>query len=466
MNLGQLPASFRDPSGFVFRHDGELFRQINKSYADHFERLMSSGLYAELVKNDWLVEHVDVDPSHIPEAPGSDRYKIIKPEVIPYVSYPYEWSFSQLKDAALLTLSIQVTALRHGMTLKDASAYNIQFIGSRPVFIDTLSFERYSEGAPWVAYRQFCQHFLGPLSVMAFCDVRLRHLLRSFIDGLPLGLVSRLLPRRTMLKYSFLSHIHLHAASQKRHQDVSRNEDVAKKTARLSKTMQLALMESLTKAIKKCRLPEINTEWGDYYADTNYSSESMSAKERLVTDMAEAYVGAGEMIHDFGANTGRFSRLVVARGRYVISHDIDELAVERNYVFNKQNSIDNVLPLVLDLTNPSPGLGWVLEERDSLLQRINGGAVMALALIHHLVIANNVPMAEVASFFHRLAGKLIIEFVPKEDSQVKRLLASREDIFPHYDIAHFEQAFTQYFTVLDRQEIDGTQRTLFAMQRR
>lgn len=465
MCLEQLSASFRDPSGFVFRYDGELYRQINDSYAAHYELLMASGLYDALVKKGWLVAHKEIDPDAIPTA-NAMRFKIIKPELIPYVSYPYEWCFSQLKDAALLTLSIQAIALQHDMMLKDASAYNIQFQGYKPVFIDTLSFERYREGEPWIAYRQFCQHFLGPLAAMAFCDVRLRHLLKGMIDGLPLDLVSRLLPRRTLAKYSFLAHIHLHATSQKRHQDDARERGAVNKAVTMSKTMQLALVASLQKAVNKCRLRNMKTEWGDYYEDTNYSEGSMSAKERLIKALVASYVDVNETVHDIGGNTGRFSRLVAASGHYVLSHDVDEMAVERNYLFNKENRIDNVLPLVLDLRNPSPALGWALAERDSLTQRINSDVIMALALIHHIVISNNVPMTEVAGFFRQLSNKLIIEFVPKEDSQVRRLLVTRDDIFPHYDIEHFEQEFTQHFIVRDKQLIEGTKRTLFVFERK
>jgi hypothetical protein len=352
------------------------------------------------------------------------------------------------------------------MTLKDASAYNIQFVGCRPIFIDTLSFERYRVGEPWIAYRQFCQHFLGPLATMAYCDARLRHLLKGMIDGLPLDLVSRLLPRRTYAKYSFLAHIHLHAASQKRHQDDARDKEVVKKTTSMSKTMQLALVASLKNAVNKCRLPKTKTEWGDYYEDTNYSKDSMSAKEKLIISLLDKYVDAGETIHDIGGNTGRFSRLAAASGHYVLSHDIDELAVERNYLFNRDNRVDNVLPLVLDLANPSPGLGWALEERDPLTRRIDGDVIMALALIHHIVISNNVPMAKVASFFRRLASKLIIEFVPKEDSQVRRLLTTREDIFPDYDVEQFEKEFTHHFIVRDKRKIADTDRTLYVLEQR
>jgi ribosomal protein L11 methylase PrmA len=465
MNLGKLSASFRDPSGFVFRFNGEIYRQVNLTYAEEYDFLMSSGLYDNLTKNGSLVPHQEIEPRELPSAVDSDRYKIIKPTLVPYVSYPYEWCFSQLKDAALLTLSIQETALEHGAVLKDATAYNVQFVGSKPIFIDTLSFERYRAGEPWIAYRQFCQHFLGPLALMARSDVRLRHLLRSYLDGLPLDLVSGLLPRRTLANYSFLAHIHLHSSSQKRHQDDARDSSSVKKTVNMSKTMQLALVASLRKAVMKCQLGEMKTEWGDYYEDTNYSSDSMSGKERLIDSLVKTHVGDNETIHDVGGNTGKFSRLVASSGRYVLSHDIDELAVERNYLYNKKNGIKNVLPLVLDLGNPTPGLGWTLAERDSLIQRINSDVIMALALIHHIVISNNVPMAALAKFFYILASKLIIEFVPKEDSQVKRLLATREDIFPRYDIEQFEIEFGRYFTIVDKRSIQDTERTLFVMER-
>lgn len=465
MSFEQISASFRDPSGFVYRHHGSIFRQVNVVYSDNYDFLMSSGLYRELVKQGLLIEHKEIEPDVPPSAANAERYKTIEPSLIPYVSYPYEWCFSQLKDAALLTLAVQSIALQHGMTLKDASAYNIQFIGSTPVFIDTLSFERYHEGKPWIAYRQFCQHFLGPLAIMAYRDVRLRHLLRSFIDGLPLDLVRGLLPRRTLFKYSLLAHIHLHAANQKRHEDDGRNKQSAEKTVAMSKSMQLALVASLQSAIGKCRMPALKTEWGDYYEDTNYSQASMSAKESLVTSFVDKYVNAKETIHDFGSNTGRFSRLVAKSGRYVLSHDIDEMAVERNYRTNKDNSVENVLPLVLDLNNPSPGLGWALEERDSIRQRVSGDVILALALIHHIVLSNNVPITSVASFFHQIASKLIIEFVPKEDSQVMRLLATRQDIFPNYNVDHFEHVFTRKFRVLDKRKIENTERTLFMLER-
>jgi len=230
--------------------------------------------------------------------------------------------------------------------------------------------------------------------------------------------------------------------------------------------MQLALIDSLKNVVTKCQSPELVTEWGDYYEDTNYSSGSMETKEQLVAEMVDQYAVDGELIHDFGGNTGRFSRLIAKPGRYVISHDIDEKAVEQNYKINRRRSDDNVLALLLDLTNPAPAQGWAHEERESLAQRVDGGLILALALVHHLAIGNNVPLLEVAKFFRRMASTLIIEFIPKEDSQVQRLLASRKDIFSDYDKAKFEEAFTSYFEILNHQEIDGTLRTLYVMRRK
>ncbi|MCP5184162.1 MAG: SAM-dependent methyltransferase [Pseudomonadales bacterium] len=452
-----LGASFRDPDGFMYRSGGRLLRKINPSYLPHYERLLGSGLLAKLWDMGLLVRHEIVSTGAAGEG------MVIAPQEIPYVCYPYEWSFGQLKQAALLTLRLQKIALEHGMSLKDASAYNVQFRGATPVFIDTLSFENHVQGQPWVAYRQFCQHFLGPLALMAYGDVRLRNLLRSYIDGLPLDLVASLLPRRTFLRYSLLSHVHLHARTQRSHA----NDAVTglKGPGRFSTTMMLALVESLKSAVQRLEVRQYESEWGRYYADTNYSPEAMSAKETLVQEMISRHFEPGVVVHDIGANTGRFSRLAETPERLVVAHDIDEMAVEFHYR-EASSRKGNVLPLVLDLTNPAPSLGWAQGERDGFAERVAGGNVLALALIHHIAISNNVPLPRVAGFFATLAGKLLIEFVSKEDSQVRRLLATREDIFPDYTEAGFEAAFGECFHCLEKRPIDGTARVLYLFESR
>ena len=456
------PASFRDPAGFVYVANGVVYRQVNRRYQPQYDRLMASGLYEALVTRGWMVPHEEVS---VDATAGADVYRILKPAPVPYIAYPYEWAFSQLKDAALLTLDIQSLSLTLGMTLKDASAYNVQFIGSRPVFIDTLSFETYEDGAPWVAYRQFCQHFLAPLALMARVDVRLGRLLRDFLDGIPLDLASTLLPATTWLRFGLLVHLHAHARSQKRHERDGRTTS-AIATPTLPKARQVALIESLRRVVAALALPRMTTEWGDYYDETNYSAEAMAAKETLVRRLVDTFAAPGETIHDLGANTGRFSRLLAGPGRYVVSHDVDALAVERHYLHNRSSNVEGVLPLLLDLTNPSPSVGWALVERASVIDRMSRGTVVALALIHHLAITNNVPLARVAAFFAAVANTIVIEFVPKEDSQVRRLLATREDVFPGYTQAAFEAAFGAHFEILTKDEVPDTVRTLYAMRRR
>lgn len=455
-----LGASFRDPAGFVYELDGVLLRQVNPAGAAHYDALIESGLYDDLTARGWLVPHEEV-----PDPPDSKVYRTLRPEPIPYISYPYEWCFDQLRDAARLTLDIQLAALDHGLSLRDASAFNVQFVGRKPVFIDTLSFERYPEGAPWVAYHQCCQHFLAPLALMSYVNRGLRHLLVHHLDGVPLDLASRLLPARTSLRYGLLAHIHLHAASQRRHEDAAQGSAPVRIPA-LPKFRLVALTRSLRAAVESCRPPREATAWGDYYAETNYSDAAMQAKMDLVGRMVDSLVQPGDTIHDLGANTGRFSRVVSGPERYVVAHDVDDVAVERHYRALHVERHDGVLPLILDLTNPSPALGWAHAERRASMDRIAGGTVLALALVHHLAISNNLPLDRLAAWFAEIAPRLVVEFVPKEDSQVRRLLATREDIFADYTLEAFETAMLKHFAVDERVAVPDSSRTLFALRRR
>jgi len=298
------PASFRDPSGFVFTRDGVLYRQVQPAYKEHYDHLIQSGLYEKLTRSNLLLPH---EEKNLSDAATDSAYKLLQPEVIPFISYPYEWCFSQLKEAALITLEIQKTALQKGMILKDASAFNIQFLHGKPVMIDTLSLERYTEGEPWIAYRQFCQHFLAPLAIMAHTDVRFNQLFRIYIDGVPLDMASRLLPFRTRLKPSLLSHIHLHAKSQKRYA----TKVVVKKQYRISAFQMRALIDSLESGIRSLQWKPVGTEWASYYESTNYTESSFQIKRDAV--LKYLHQTKGKMMWDLGANTGRFSRLASER---------------------------------------------------------------------------------------------------------------------------------------------------------
>lgn len=463
-----LGASFRDPSGFLFTHSGQLYRQVNQVYAQTYDQLMSSGLYAALVKAGRLIAHTEViPPDAVPSPAPEQSYKLIHPERVGFISYPYEWSFSQLKDAALLTLQIQKQALEFGMSLKDSSAYNIQFQHGRPVLIDTLSLEAYVEGRPWVAYRQFCQHFLAPLALMACRDVRLNQLARVYIDGIPLDLASRLLPWRTRLSFPLLLHLHLHAASQQRYAD--RPVETVRQVSRVS---LLGLIDSLEGCVRRLEWKPGGTAWGDYYqagqsASHNYTPAGLQHKQALVS----AYLAAiqPEQVWDLGANTGLFSRLAAHQKIPTLAFDIDPTAVEQNYRQCVQEKERFLLPLLLDLTNPSPAIGWGLAERLSLAERAPASrqrcAILALALVHHLAIANNTPLERVAAYLGQFGDWLIIEFVPKSDSQVQRLLAAREDIFSGYTAENFERIFSQVYQMLRCEQIADSERRLYLMKK-
>ena len=431
-------SSFRDPSGHVFLRDGKLLRQVNRSYQDNYDLLLRSGLYQALVDARLLIPHQEVQEP--PDDPGS-AYKVIRPEPIPFISYPYEWSFGQLRDAALATLEIQKRALAKGLSLKDSSAYNIQFLGGKPVLMDTLSFEAYREGEPWDAYRQFCQHFLAPLALMAYRDIRLSQLLRVYIDGIPLDLASQLLPRKTRFSFSLMTYIHLHASSQKRYAD--KVVDRRQVQRRMNRNAFIGLIDNLAGAVRKLAWKPAGTEWGAYYEVHNYSQAGLSHKQQIVDQFLDA--ARPTSLWDLGANTGYFSQQASRRGIQTMAFDIDPAAVELNYRDSRQRSDACMLPLLSDLTNPSPALGWNNQERMSLLERAPADAVMALALVHHLAIGNNVPLPEVARFFSQLGPWLLVEFVPKSDSQVQRMLATRIDIFDQYHQAGFEQAVATLF---------------------
>ena len=449
-------ASFRDPSGFVYIEDKIIYRQVNQNYKDEFDHLLTSGLYQKLVECGWLISHQEVSLEH---KKCEEAYRIIKPEPVNFISYPYEWCFSQLKDAALLTLKIQKTALSHGMSLKDASAFNIQFHKGKPILIDTLSFEKQIAGKPWVAYRQFCQHFLAPLALMSYRDARLNQLWLAYIDGLPLDLTSRLLSWASYLNPGLLLHIHLHARSQKKYA----SESLARHQNRKVKPDALpALIDNLEQTVSHIKWKPGQTEWSEYYiAGHNYSSAAFEHKKRLVAEWLNRL--QPKNVWDYGANTGAFSHISGQQGVFTLSLDVDPLAVEKNYISIKQAGVANILPLVFNLTNPSPAIGWHNQERATLWQRGSADVALALALVHHLVIGNNLPLDHIADFFSQNCAALIVEFIPKSDSQVQRLLASRPDIFHEYNQKNFEEIFSRRFVVKEIKTIEASQRTLYLM---
>jgi hypothetical protein len=455
---GVLGASFRDPSGFLFSRGGVLYRQVNRGYAEHYDRLVASGLAADLVARGLLIAHDEV-PDVAPEAPGAHR--VLRPERVDFVSYPYEWCFSQLRDAALLVLELERRALAFGMTLKDASAFNVLFHRGRPIWIDTLSFEVWREGRPWVPYRQFCQHFLAPLALVAHRDARLGTLLREHLDGVPLDLATALLPARAWLDPRLLVHLRVHAAFQRRHAGRAAPSARARRVGRRGREGLVAALEA---AVRRLRPRPAASPWTSYYDGDAYAAESAADRRSRV----EAWLGAlrPATLLDLGANTAAMSRIATALGIPTVALDSDPACVEAAWREARAAGDPHLLPLVVDLTNPSPALGFANAEREPLAARFRTGAVMALALVHHLAIAGNVPLPRLAAWLAELGPELIVEFVPKGDPKVRRLLAAREDVFPDYTREGFEAAFASRYETLEVAPIRGSERILYRMRRR
>jgi hypothetical protein len=460
MGAEALGASYRDPSGFVYTRDGTLYRQVNRVFQDRFQAFLDSGLYTELEERRLLVAH---QPASLGLAASPDAAAVLEPERVEFVSYPYEWSFGQLKDAALLTLELQERALARGFTLRDASAYNVQFVRGQPLFIDTLSFEPREEGAPWAGYRQFCEHFLVPLALMSRVDVGLAALLRAHLEGIPLELGSRLLPRRTWLRPGLLFHVHLHAMAQRRYADRGVAESPRAGGTRRGVTASAAqgLVRSLRSAVEALDWRPAGTEWADYTQDNNYSAGASRSKREAVLGFLRGIDPATAW--DLGANTGEYSRAAREVVPQVVAFDLDPAAVERNYRRMKAEGETGILPLLLDLTNPSPALGWAHHERLSLEERGPADVLLALAVVHHLAIGHNLPLERVAGFFARLGRSLVVEFVPKSDSQVQRLLRDRPDIFPEYTREGFEAAFRGWFRIEGAVPVAESERILYRM---
>ncbi len=444
-------SSFKDPGARVFYKDGEVYRRINKKYVETYRKFITSGLYEKLISLGLMVKHDEIE--------NSNDEIIIKPEKV-FISYPWEWCFSQLKDAALATLKIQKIALEYGMTLKDATPFNIQFLNNSPVLIDTSSFDVFEE-KPWAAYRQLCESFICPLALVAYTDLRLNSLFLGNINGIPLDLTSKLLPLKTKFNPNLLAHIHIHSKMQSKYADNS----IKTNRTKISKQNLLNITDNLYDTVSNINLSKYKTEWDEYYSNTNYTDKSFETKKDIIKSFKERI--SPKTVWDFGANTGVFSRIFSDDTNVnVKAFDIDPLAIEKNYLEAKAKDEKNIFPLVFDIVNPSPALGFNNSERKTLKERIEGiDMLLALALMHHLRITYNVPFEYQAEYFSAFSKHLIIEFVDKKDSKVQTMLLNREDVFDDYTQEGFETEFGKFYKIMEAKPIEDTKRTLYLMER-
>jgi hypothetical protein len=449
------PASFRDPAGFVFEKEGQYFRQVNKSYSADYNRLMQSGLYTELVNEKKLIPHTEID-SVI--ADPVVWYKTILPQQIVFISYPYEWCFNQWKDAAICTLCIVKKSISYGMILKDATPFNIQFTGVTPIWIDTLSFESYDETRPWIAYRQFIECFVAPLLIARYLSADLQKIFMAYPEGIPLKILSKLLPFKSRLNLNTLLHIFFAAT-------VSDNKKANAKQSRVfTKQKLLNIIDNLISFVESIKIKDKTTAWNNYYRETVLSSEYVEEKRKLLNEWIKEL--PVHTVLDVGTNTGLYAEMTSEAGKFTIALDADTACIDRLYLTSKQKSLGNLLPLTIDITQPSPATGWENQERVSFLSRAKTELCLALALVHHLAIRNNLGFDQMSKLFSSIAPWLIVEFIPKSDPKITLLLQNRLDIFDDYSEESFIRSFTKRFEIVKKKELSHTRRILFLMKRK
>lgn len=452
------PSSFRDPSGYVHIENGIVTRTINPVYFKQYQALTDSGFFKNLIDKGLLIAHTEIS--------RSEKQIVIQPEQIPFITYPYEWSFEQYKHAALLTLKIHRYALSKGFALKDASSYNVTFDRGKPLFIDTLSFDFYEEDTPWRAFKQFITHFLGPLVLAKYHGVEMLGMMQNNIDGIPVKTIASLLPAKTKFSSILYTNIHLLAKLEDKYQEDYKAESKIKK---LSKKAQNNIIESLYDYIKKLSVNQ-KTEWGDYYNKTNYNDNSFAQKARWIHQQIKEIKPA--KVIDVGGNDGTFARVIKEDAGLILVNDIDANSVAYNYIQIQKNGEQNILPFVSDVLQPAPAIGFNNEERSSFLERIKTFApevTMALALIHHISLSGNVPFKKSAGFFAEFSNFLIIEFPKREDSWVQSLLVRKREFMGHFDFynqENFEADYALYFNILKKEIIQGTERIIYLMKKK
>jgi ribosomal protein L11 methylase PrmA len=454
------PGSFRDPGGRVFAHAGRIFRAIMAPAADDYRRFRASGLEAALVDAGRLIASVEVDPTSATAAAPM----VVEHPQLEMISYPYEWSFALLRRAALHHLDLQIDALAAGFVLSDASAYNIQFIGTRAIFIDPLSITPYEEDTPWTAHRQFCMQFLNPLILSSRLGIAPNAWFRGSLEGIAPEELAPLLRWRDHASWTMLSHVRLQAAMQTR---LTRSDASSARVreARLPRASFLALLKDLRHFIAKSRAPSSATVWNGYADDNSYAASAREQKRAFVSRTVAALRPA--LLVDLGCNTGDYAVAALEAGaKRVIGFDFDHGALD-GAVARADAADLPFLPLWLDAANPSPAQGWAERERKGLAERLSGAdAVVALAFVHHLAIGRNVPLDMVIDWIIGLAPAGVIEFAGKDDPMVQALLAQRRDIFADYHEEAALAAIGARATIVERLRVNEGRRLLVRFDRR
>jgi len=453
--------SFRDRDGRVYRVDDRIIRGLSAGALADFETLRSRKFYERFVSQGRLVASELLQPDSVP-LPREERELwagFLEHQRVPVISYPYEWTFGMLRDAALLQLEVIEAAIAEDMTLKDATPYNIQFLAGRPVFIDIPSFETLQAGTPWAGYRQFCEMFLFPLMLQAYKDIPFQPLMRGSIDGVSVQTAARLFGLRDRFRSGVFSHVWLQSKLDRRFGSTRQDVRTDLKSAGFHKELILANVRKLRKLVAGLQWRGEGSEWGAYEAFHNYSAGDHALKEAFIDECAAA--SGASCVWDIGCNTGQFSKIAARHVDQVLAMDLDHFAVERLYREIRSGETANILTLVQNVADPSPNWGWRNRERTELASRARPELVLCLALIHHVVISANVPLDEFVAWLAGLSDQLVIEYVSRRDDKVETLLRNKEDKYSDYSRERLEQALERHFEIRRQQTLESGNRFLY-----
>lgn len=462
MSFERDTGSFRDPVGQVFKSQKDDFvvRGLNKEFFDLQLRLFSEKFFKDFISSSKVVNSRVLNTNEVPIDIG-EWHGFIRHELIENITYPYEWSFDQLKDAALLQLELTYKSIENNWIIKDATSYNIQFKNNKPIFIDTPSFVPYLEGDGWEAYRQFCMLFLYPLLLEGHLGIDFRPLLRSDLDGINPKLMSKIFSGKRIFKKGVISHITLPSLVEsnilKKERDTNDVRD--RKSIKQSKLRVLALIDSLIRLIKTINSPSNISEWGDYDHNNTYSHQDNELKKAFIHNVATKI--QPRLMWDMGANTGLFSEHVQGLCRNIIAMDGDKNAVNQMYQRLSRNNVPNITPIVINLGNMSPNQGFAYKERHSLDARYRPDMIMCLALIHHIRLGANIPLRYFLEYLRSHSCDIVIEFVNREDSMVKKLLANKKEQYLDYDIDSFKTEAKRFFDIVVSEKLKNGNREIF-----
>ncbi len=453
--------SFRDPESRVYYTGDSVYRALSAPGLADWEKLKSSGLYDELAGNGRLVATEAVDSAEIPSSLVGDWAGALKHELIPTISYPYEWSFSQLRDAALLQLDLLLASLEKDIILKDSTPYNVQFRGAQPTFIDIGSFEALRAGEPWIGYRQFCTLYLFPLMLRAYKNVPFQPWLRGSLEGITPPEMAGLMSFRDGFRKGVFLHVNLHARAEKRYAGKSEQVQRDVKKAGFKKEIIVANVRKLHKTISKLSYtPDAEAVWVEYGTKNSYQGSETDEKKDFVREAASTR--HWNRVWDLGANDHRFSLIAADHADHVVAVDGDEGIVDVVYRKLRDEGRTDITSLVMSLTDMSPDRGWDHKERRTLEARGKPDLVLILALIHHICITGNVPVNVYLDWLRSLDAALVIEFPTPDDVMVKTLFSGkREGLHLDYTRANFERLLGERFDIERTQELSGGTRVMY-----